>query len=58
MHEVYVDHWNAQAVFRNYVQTGPDPDLKQWARQTVPMLREHLQSAIATGSRIGMKPTP
>lgn len=58
MREVYVDHWNEQAVFGNYVQTGPDPDLKQWARQTVPMLREHVQSAIATGSRVGMKPTP
>ncbi|HEV7764145.1 MAG TPA: DUF4142 domain-containing protein [Thermoanaerobaculia bacterium] len=43
MHEVYVDHRNAQATMRNYVQTGPDPDLKQWATQTIPMFREHLQ---------------
>jgi putative membrane protein len=58
MHEVDVDHRNAQATLRNYVQTGTDPDLKQWATQTIPMFREHLQSATATGNRVGMKPTP
>ena len=36
-------HQKAVALFEAYGQNGDDPQLKQFAQQTVPTLREHLQ---------------
>lgn len=47
---VYIDlqvqaHRDTVAMFDRYVQNGDDPRLKQFAQQSLPSLREHLQSA-------------
>src|SRR5215813_4989728 len=34
------------ALFRNEIQNGSDPDLKQFARQTLPKIEDHLQRAL------------
>jgi putative membrane protein len=49
------------ALFRNEIQNGSDPDLKQFARQTLPKIEDHLQRALklaqaATHAGGGSKP--
>jgi putative membrane protein len=39
----YDGHQKAVALFESYGQSGDNPQLKQFAEQTVPTLREHLQ---------------
>jgi putative membrane protein len=43
------------ALFRNEIQNGSDPDLKQFARATLPKIEDHLDRALelAKGDRIG-----
>ncbi len=36
-------HQKAVALFEQYAQNGDNPQLKQFAQQTVPTLRDHLQ---------------
>jgi putative membrane protein len=48
-------------LFRNEIQNGSDPDLKQFARQTLPKIEDHLQRALklaqaATHAGGGSKP--
>jgi len=38
-------HQQAVDMFRNYSQSGDNPQLKQWASKTLPDLQEHLQLA-------------
>jgi putative membrane protein len=38
-------HQQAVDMFRNYSQSGDNPQLKQWAARTLPALQEHLQMA-------------
>jgi predicted outer membrane protein/sporulation protein YlmC with PRC-barrel domain len=54
---VYIDlqvqaHKDAVAMFDRYGQTGDDPRLKQFAQQTLPNLREHLQAAEQIQARL------
>ena len=42
------DHQGDVAVFRQYVQSGDDPDLRAWARQMMPMLYHHRELAMQT----------
>lgn len=38
-------HKQAVAMFRQYAQTGSSPALRQWAKKTLPVLKEHLGMA-------------
>ena len=38
-------HQDAVALFEAYARGGDDPDLKSWAAQTLPHLKEHLSMA-------------
>jgi putative membrane protein len=40
-------HREAIAMFERYAQRGDNPDLKKWAADTLPTLRQHLQHAQA-----------
>jgi putative membrane protein len=39
------------ALFRNEVQNGSDPDLKQFARATLPKIEDHLERALKLAKR-------
>jgi putative membrane protein len=47
------------ALFEQEIQNGTDPDLKQFARQTLPKILDHLQRAeklaAAAGGRLASK---
>ena len=47
------------ALFEQEIQNGTDPDLKQFARQTLPKIVDHLQRAeklaAAAGGRLASK---
>ena len=34
------------ALFRQEIENGSDPDLKQFARQTLPKIEDHLKAAL------------
>jgi putative membrane protein len=38
-------HAQAVAVFQDYARSGDNPQLKQWAKKTLPTLKEHLSMA-------------
>lgn len=38
-------HKDAVSSFQRYAKSGDDPDLKQWAEKTAPVLEHHLQMA-------------
>jgi len=42
VHAMVVNHTNTVETFENYATTGKDPDVKAFARQTLPTLKEHL----------------
>lgn len=46
MREMVSDHRKDVATFQSYAQNGDNPDLKQFAQTTLPMLQEHLQMAL------------
>lgn len=45
-------HQNAVALFRDYARTGRQAALRQFAQQTLPTLREHLQIAQRLDQRV------
>jgi putative membrane protein len=45
MTEMIRDHEKDVAAFEREAQSGQDPELRAWAAQTVPTLREHLRMA-------------
>jgi putative membrane protein len=42
VHMMAPDHRSAVVLFQKYAVTGKDPDIKAFARQTLPTLKEHL----------------
>jgi putative membrane protein len=44
------DHQEDVAMFRDYARNGDDPDLRAWARETLPTLYRHRQLAWQTSS--------
>jgi sporulation protein YlmC with PRC-barrel domain len=56
-------HQKAVALFEGYAQNGDNPQLKQFAQQTVPTLREHLQqitqirNGMANPAQVGQNPS-
>ena len=41
------DHREPVQLFAKYALTGQDPDVKAFAQQTLPVLKEHLASIIS-----------
>jgi putative membrane protein len=39
------------ALFRNEIQNGSDPELKQFARATLPKIEDHLERALKLAER-------
>jgi putative membrane protein len=46
-----VDQEGIAALFRNVIQNGSDPDLKQFARATLPKIEDHLEWALKLAER-------
>ncbi|HEY7544554.1 MAG TPA: DUF4142 domain-containing protein, partial [Blastocatellia bacterium] len=49
------DHEKAVALFEKESKDGKDQELKTWAGNTLPTLREHLQMARDVASKVGVK---
>lgn len=49
------DHLQAVALFEKASRSSLDPDLKKWAAQTLPTLREHLRMAQEINKSVGGK---
>jgi putative membrane protein len=52
MDEMVQDHEKDVAAFEKQAQSGQDPDLRTFAEETLPTLREHLELAKETQSQI------
>jgi putative membrane protein len=50
--QVEYQKWNA-ALFQQEIQNGSDPDLKEFARQTLPKIEDHLQRALKLAGAAG-----
>jgi putative membrane protein len=55
MKEMVKDHQKDVAAFEREARQGNDPDLKNWAAQTLPTLKEHLDLAQNTAEKVGAK---
>ena len=53
MKDMVEDHEKDVAEFQKEADSGSDADLKSWAATTLPTLREHLQMAKDTASKVG-----
>src|SRR6267143_3195160 len=58
MSEMARDHTEDIALFERAAETSTDPDLKAWAAQSLPMLREHLALARQVNSEVVLGPVP
>ena len=58
MSEMVRDHTEDIALFERAAETSTDPDLKTWATQSLPMLREHLALARQVNSEVVLGPVP
>jgi putative membrane protein len=47
VHMMVPDHRQTVQLFEKYVLTGKDPDVRAFAQQTLPLLKEHLAAIIA-----------
>ena len=45
------------ALFQQEIQNGSDPDLKEFARQTLPKIEDHLQRALKLAAAAGAAST-
>lgn len=52
VHMMVPDHRQTVQLFEKYALTGKDPDVKSFAQQTLPVLKEHLASIIAIENRM------
>jgi len=57
MSEMVRDHTEDIALFERAAQSSTDPDLKAWAAQSLPMLREHLALARQVNSEVVLGPS-
>jgi putative membrane protein len=53
MADMVEDHRMDVADFRKQSQTGSDPEIRDFARHTLPTLREHLRMAVETSRAVG-----
>ena len=58
MSEMARDHTEDIALFERAAEISTDPDLKAWAAQSLPMLREHLALARQVNSEVVLGPVP
>jgi putative membrane protein len=58
MSEMVRDHTEDIALFERAAETSTDPELKAWAAQSLPMLREHLALARQVNSDVVLGPVP
>ena len=58
MSEMVRDHTEDIALFERAAETSTDPDLKAWATQSLPVLREHLALARQVNSEVVLGPVP
>jgi putative membrane protein len=56
--EMVRDHTEDIALFERAAEISTDPDLKAWAAQSLPMLREHLALARQVNSEVVLGPVP
>ena len=49
------DHQSTVNLFQNYAVTGKDPDLKAFAQQTLPTLKDHLASIKAIAAKMNSR---
>jgi putative membrane protein len=47
VHMMVPDHRSAVNLFQRYALTGKDPEIKAFAQQTLPILKEHLAAILA-----------
>ncbi|MGH2414845.1 MAG: DUF4142 domain-containing protein, partial [Microcystaceae cyanobacterium] len=52
MNQMVIDHQKTVSLFEQEAQQGQDPDLKAWAAQTLPILKDHLRLALSTQSDV------
>jgi len=55
MEEMVKGHKKTVAAFEHEAQHGKDENLKNWATQTLPTLKEHLDLAQSTAEKVGAK---
>jgi putative membrane protein len=58
MSEMVADHIATIALFEAYTPVATDPELKTWATQTLPTLRDHLTLARTVNSEVVLGPAP
>lgn len=58
MQEMVRDHTEDVAAFEKASQTASDQELRAWAAQTLPVLREHLALARDVNSQVVLGPAP
>ncbi len=51
LHDQVVGHTAAVQVFQNEIANGSDPDLKDFAQRTLPVIQSHLRDARRLGGR-------
>jgi putative membrane protein len=52
VHAMVVDHRSTVQMFEKYALTGKDPDVKAFAQQTLPTLKQHLAEITAIDKQI------
>lgn len=55
VHGMVSGHQNTVEVFQNYAVNGKDPDIKNFAQQTLPTLKHHLEEIERINTQIGNK---
>jgi putative membrane protein len=55
IHEMLKDHKKDITAFEKQAQHGQDVQVKEWAKKTLPTLKEHLDLAQRTAKRVGAK---
>ena len=58
MSEMVRDHTEDVALFERAAEISTDPDLKAWAAESLPMLRDHLTLARQVNSEVVLGPVP
>jgi putative membrane protein len=52
VHMMVPDHRQAVQLFEKYALTGKDPDVSSFAKQTLPVLKEHLAAIVAIDNQM------
>jgi putative membrane protein len=58
MHDMVVDHRQDVSEFRMEAKNAKDPDVKNFASQTLPTLEDHLKEAKSIAPKTGAKTSP